>query len=50
MKKNEYVIPTIDVITEEPMQMLAASAPVLGGDYDGNTEVLTPKLYFDVEE
>ena len=50
MDKKTYMTPAMDIIAEETMQLLAVSDPVLGGDYDGSTEVLAPKLYFDVEE
>ena len=44
MEKKEYIKPSAEVIEIETVQMLAASAndiPVVGGDDQGGTEILS---------
>ena len=49
MKKYSKPETTL-VCLDNMQQLLAASVPVLGDDYDGTSEVLAPETEFDLDE
>lgn len=48
--KKTYLNPELEIVKIQTMQMLAASDPLLGGDFGGSDPILTPGSDFDITE